>query len=417
MEIEKLLDELYAYSMHGIKLGLSNIEKICEALGNPQKDYKIIHVAGTNGKGSTTTTIETVLLENGNKVGKYTSPHILKFNERIMLNGKEISDEKIVEYYSLVKETIKNLNITPTFFEVTTAMMFKYFSDEKVDYVVLEVGMGGRFDATNIADGDICVITNVSLDHVEYLGKNIYEISKEKAGIIKEKSKVIVGSSNKEFIKAIEEKTKNYINVIEKYSDLNYYLDLKKFKTVIQIENKTYNFSLFGEYQVKNFLCALEVFKILNIPEEIIKRGIEKVYWTCRFEVLEKDDRILILDGAHNEDGAKTLCNTLKKCYPKEEIIGLVSILKDKDYKKIMKILDECVGEIIYTSLKENSRGQSGKELFDNDENKINKSFIEDIKEAYKKALENKNRKIILICGSFYLLSKFKEEILNETNN
>ena len=181
MNIDQLLDELYSYSMHGIKLGLENIEKICKELGNPEKSYKIIHIAGTNGKGSTATTLETILLEAGYRVGKYTSPHILKFNERIRMNGEDISDEEIAYYYDEVKKAIAKAGVKPTFFEVTTAMMFKYFQDRKADYVVLETGMGGRFDATNVVDAELCIITNVTLDHTEYLGDTIYKIAKGKS--------------------------------------------------------------------------------------------------------------------------------------------------------------------------------------------------------------------------------------------
>ncbi|MGL5052661.1 MAG: bifunctional folylpolyglutamate synthase/dihydrofolate synthase [Cetobacterium sp.] len=413
MNIEKLLEELYSYSLHGIKLGLKNIDDICNAMGNPQNNYKTIHVAGTNGKGSTSTTIETVLIESGKKVGKYTSPHILKFNERISVDGKEITDEEIAYYYSYIKNVVKELEITPTFFEMTTAMMFKYFSDKEIEYAIIEVGMGGKFDATNIIKSDICVITNVSLDHTDFLGKTIYEIAGEKAGIIKKNSKVIVGSCNPYFIKAIEDKTKIYINVIEKYKDINYSLDFNNYKTIIEIENKIYNFSLFGDYQYKNFLCAFEVLKQLNISTDIIKKGIEKVKWQCRFEVVPIDNKILILDGAHNEDGMKTLCETLKCGYKKNEIVAVVSILKDKDSNKILKLLENNVDEIIFTSLIENLRGQSALELYSSSKI-IKKNYKEDILEAYQLAKKHSG-KVILFCGSFYLLSKFKKEVfLNE---
>ena len=178
MEINKLLEELYSYSLFGIKLGLENIKKICDYLGNPEKKYKIIHITGTNGKGSTSTIVETVLLEAGYSVGKYTSPHILKFNERIRANGKDITDKDIALSYAKVKEAVENLGITPTFFEVTTAMMFLYFAEKKVQYAVLEVGMGGRYDATNVADGDIIAKkiserADVINEIVEIFGKDI----------------------------------------------------------------------------------------------------------------------------------------------------------------------------------------------------------------------------------------------------
>ncbi|MGL5796786.1 MAG: bifunctional folylpolyglutamate synthase/dihydrofolate synthase [Cetobacterium sp.] len=410
MNIENLLEELYSYSLHGIKLGLKNIEDICKAMNNPQYDYKTIHIAGTNGKGSTSTTIESILIEAEKKVGKYTSPHILKFNERISVNGQDITDEEIVYYYVYIKDIIKKLGITPTFFEVTTAIMFKYFSDKKVDYAIVEVGMGGKFDATNIVESDICVITNVSLDHTDFLGKTIYEIAREKAGIIKKDSKVIVGSSDTEFLKAIKEKTKLYTNVIEKYKDANYYLNFEDYKTIINLDENIYEFSLFGDYQYKNFLCAYETLKELGISSEKIISGVKKVKWQCRFEIVNFNGRTLILDGAHNEAGMKTLCNTLKTGYKKQDIIAITSILKDKNSKEIIDLLEKNVNQIIFTSLAENKRGQSGFELY-NASNKIEKDYRENILDAYELAIKYPG-KIILLCGSFYLLSKFKEDVL-----
>lgn len=412
MNIDELLNELYSYSMHGIKLGLHNIESICNAMGNPQNNYKIIHIAGTNGKGSTSTTLEKILIENGNTVGKYTSPHILRFNERICANGLEITNEEIAYYYSYVKDVIGKLDISPTFFEVTTAMMFKYFSDKKLEYVILEVGLGGKYDATNIANGDICCITNVSLDHTEFLGNSIYEIAQEKAGIIKKNSKVIVGSLEKEFLKGIEEKTKNYTNVLEKYKESSYKLDFENFITEIKIKNELYKYSLFGEYQYKNFLCAFEVAKELAISNEIIKKAAGKVFWQCRFEIIKKKDKIIILDGAHNIDGAKTLCETLEKGYNKDEIVGIVSILKDKETVSIIDILEKTMGNIIFTSLAENKRGRSGKDILNLSINKKDKEYEEDMRKAYELAMSTPRKRVVVICGSFYLLTKFKEDVL-----
>ncbi len=284
MEMNELLDELYSYSLFGIKLGLENIQKICDYLGNPEKKYKIVHITGTNGKGSTSTIVETVLLEAGYKVGKYTSPHILKFNERIRVNGKDIIDRDIAAVYETVKNAVREIGITPTFFEVTTAMMFLYFAEKQVDYAVLEVGMGGRFDATNVADGDICIITNVSLDHTEYLGKTLYDIGLEKAGIIKDKSVVIVGDSNEEFLRAVYTKKNDIINTAEKYKDAEYRLDFENFLTEIKIGESVYKLSLFGDYQVKNFLCAYEALKQIGVEEDIIKSAVSKTEWQCRFE-------------------------------------------------------------------------------------------------------------------------------------
>lgn len=409
MEIDKLLEELYGYSMFGIKLGLENIQKICDYLGNPERKYKVIHITGTNGKGSTSTITETVLLEAGYKVGKYTSPHILKFNERIRVNGKDISDRDIALVYEKIKKTVEELKITPTFFEVTTAMMFLYFAEKEVDYAVLEVGMGGRYDATNVAEGDICIITNVSLDHTEYLGKTLYEIGLEKAGIIKEKSKVIVGDSNEEFLRAVHTKKDNIINTDEKYRDVKYNLDFKNFVTEISIGDERYSLSLFGDYQVKNFLCAYEALKMAGISEEIIKRAVSKVKWQCRFEIFSKNP-LTILEGAHNIDGISNLKKILVHNYKPEDITMVVSILKDKKIEEMLKVCESVSSNIILTSLSENPRGISGDELLTYTDRSEIFSVENDMKKAYEKAVES-GRKIIVVCGSFYTCERFKKEI------
>ncbi len=409
MEIDRLLEELYSYSMFGIKLGLENIQKICNYLGNPEKKYKIIHITGTNGKGSTSTITETALLKAGYSVGKYTSPHILKFNERIRVNGEDISDRDIALVYEKVKKSVEDLKITPTFFEVTTAMMFLYFAEKKIDYAVLEVGMGGRYDATNVAEGDICIITNVSLDHTEYLGKNIYDIGLEKAGIIKEKSRVIVGDSNEEFLKAVYTKTKDVVNTAEKYKNVKFNLDFKNFVTEIFIEKEKYSLSLFGDYQVKNFLCAYEALKMLGISEEVIKKSVSEVKWQCRFEVVSRNP-LTILEGAHNIDGINNLKKILVHNYKPEDITMVISILKDKKIEDMLKVCESVSSDIILTSLEENPRGVSGDKLLTyTDRSKIF-TVENDMKKAYETA-KTSGRKIIIVCGSFYTCEKFKKEI------
>lgn len=407
--------KIYSHSMFGIKLGLQNMERLCEKLGHPERAYKIIHIAGTNGKGSTATTLERILLEAGYQVGKYTSPHILKFNERIIANGKQISDEEIEKYYDQVEKIMEEEKIDATFFEITTAMMFSYFRDKKLDYVVLETGMGGRLDATNVSQAELCIITNVSLDHTEYLGDSIYKIAKEKAGIIKNCPKVIVADQQEEFLQAILEEKAEVINVLNKYADATYQLDFEKFMTEIKIEGKNYHFSLFGDYQYHNFLCAYEAAKQLGISEEIIQRAAEKVVWECRFEIAARQP-LVILDGAHNPDGVRELVKIVKQHYHKTEVAILTSILKDKDIKPMLEMLAEVSDDIILTSLADNPRGSTAKELFDLANNPDIFSMEEDMKQAYK-LLIGKNRKLNIICGSFYTLIKWKEEVQsNETN-
>lgn len=413
MNIDNLLEELYSYSMFSIRLGLDNIKEICKHLGNPQDNYKVIHITGTNGKGSTSTTIEKVLIEAGYNVGKYTSPHILEFNERIAFNNKYIENKDVAYYYEKVKKIIDEHKIPATFFEVTTAMMFDYFNDKEADYVVLEAGMGGRYDATNICNSILTIITNVGLDHTEYLGDTIYKIAREKAGIIKASPYTIFADNNPDVEKAISEETRNYVNVLKKYSDAKYDLDFKTFMTNIEIENKRYEFSLFGDYQFKNFLCAYEALKYLKIKEDILKKAFKEVVWQCRFEVYSKNP-LVIFDGAHNADGVNELCKIISKNFKREDVTILVSILKDKEKKSMFRKLNEISSNIVITSIPDNPRGCKASELYEEVDNSIKKDFeyVEEPINAYKQAIE-KNKKITVCCGSFYILIKLKEG-LNE---
>lgn len=413
MNIDKLLEELYSYSMFSIRLGLDNIKEICKYLNNPQNSYKVIHVTGTNGKGSTSTTIEKVLIEAGYNVGKYTSPHILEFNERIAFNNEYIANKDVAYYYEKVKKIIDEHKIPATFFEITTAMMFDYFRDKKADYVVLEAGMGGRYDATNICNSELTIITNVGLDHTEYLGDNIYKIAKEKAGIIKSAPYTIFADNNPDVEKAISEETKNYVNVLKKYEAAEYKLNFKTFMTNIKIENKEYEYSLFGDYQFKNFLCAYEALKYIGIAEEILKEAFKKVVWQCRFEVYSKNP-LVIFDGAHNADGVNELCKIIGKNFAREDVGILVSILKDKEKKSMFEKLSSISSDITITSIPKNPRGCKAIELYSEVDEEIreNFSYEEDPILAYRKVLE-KNKKITVCCGSFYILIKLKEG-LNE---
>ncbi len=411
MNIDALLEELYSYSMFSIRLGLDNIKEICKHLGNPQNSYKVIHITGTNGKGSTSTTVETILLEAGFKVGKYTSPHILHFNERIAFNNEYISNSDIAKYYEKVKTIINKYNIPATFFEVTTAMMFEYFKDVEAEYVILEAGMGGRYDATNICDNIVSVITNVSLEHTEYLGDTIYKIAREKAGIIKNCPYTIYADSNPDVKKAIDEETNSSVNVLEKYKDAYYNLDFSNFLTNISIGDNKYEYSLFGDYQFTNFLCAYEVAKYLKISEEIIKKAVSKVIWQCRFEVFSKEP-LVIFDGAHNAAGVDELCKIVKQHFKKDDVSILVSILKDKDRTTMFKKLNDISSNIILTSIPDNPRASTAKELYEFVENKRDFTFEEDPIKAYSMAISSK-RKLTICCGSFYILIKLKEG-LNE---
>lgn len=404
MNLNKILDELYNLSKFGIKLGLDNIKTIMNRLGNPQDSYKTIHIAGTNGKGSTASMLEYALLEEGFCVGKYTSPHIVKFNERIVVNFEEISDRELVEYYLRVKEASQGIGAT--FFEVTTAMMFLYFKDKKVDYAIIEVGMGGRYDATNIIDSDYAVITSISMDHINILGNNLYEIACEKAGIIKRDDRTFVSDTFFDIRKAFEEKGKK-IKYTKEIYDYSISLDCEKLHTLVNINGESYELSLFGEFQGINFLNVYGILREIGVSVEVIKKAMLKVKWPGRFEIVSKSP-LLILDGAHNEDSAQKLYDNLKKVVNREETTMLVSILEDKEIEKILNIFDKMAHRIIFTSLKDFKRGLEAKELYDRAEGVKHKLYFEDIRDAYYEARKDK---VLVVAGSFYLLSKFKEVI------
>lgn len=413
MEVEKVLDELYSYNVFGIKLGLDNIKKICSLIGNPQNNYKVIHIAGTNGKGSTASMIESSLIDAGYSVGKYTSPHILKFNERISLNGVMISDEDVCRYFQLVKSKLEEDSIQTTFFEITTAMMFLYFSDKNCDYVVLETGLGGRYDATNIVDPVLSIITNVSMDHINILGDNLQDIAREKAGIIKRGRPVFFADDKPELIQAVKEKTELYTNVLETFKPHSHFLDSENFNTVVNLDGDSYRVSLYGDFQVNNFLAAYGALKYIGIENKFIKSGVAKVKWPGRFEIAARDP-LLILDGAHNFDSARVLKENILHSYKKEDVAVICSLLEDKDINTVMSEIRGFSDSIILTSLKGVHRGLSGADLLSKISLEFDFEVVEDLPQAFQRAL-SKNKKLVVVCGSFYLVSKFKEVVKFES--
>lgn len=412
MDIKNSLDELMSYSSFGIKLGLDNMKSILKGLGNPEKNYKTIHIAGTNGKGSTASILEASLIEAGFNVGKYTSPHILRFNERIRLNGIEISDNEIVENFLKVKTVIKENSLEATFFEVTTAIMFLYFSDKKIDYLVLEVGLGGRYDATNVVDSNYAVITSISMDHLGVLGNSLKEIAYEKAGIIKNSSKTFYIDKNKDISDEILKMDQNAKNVKDIFNSFNSSVDKNTLKTHVKVDNNEFNLSLFGKFQGDNFLLAYSVLKDIGVDDKYIQKASSKIYWPGRFEIINNNP-LTVLDGAHNEDSAIKLYENLNTVTDKKDNIIICSMLKDKEIEKVIEIFSKAADEIIFTSLNNYSRGLTGAEVAKNNRSFSNYKIIESIKDAYEFALkQNKN---IIIAGSFYLISEFRSTF-NENN-
>ena len=431
-KIDEILEKIF--NMRTINKRITNeslnqnnekLKKIYELLEKPCENKKIIHIAGTNGKGSTATFLENIFFAAGYSVAKFTSPHILRFNERILVNKKMISDEDVVKYCEAVMNVLEKNRLQINFFEITTFIALLYFKEKNPDFIFLETGLGGRYDATNIVKSTIAAITNVSFDHVALLGNSLYEIADRKAGIIKDGGLCIYAQNLGELEEAVKRETDNSVNVLEKYKNLQVELDNRNYKTVVKItENKnlekTFVLPLFGKFQANNFLIAYEIAKIYEVGDKAIQNGVSQISLAGRFEIFSQDPTT-ILDVAHNEDSVKVLTENLNELFKDDEVIFILSILGTKN---IATIFEKILGKnykIFITSLKEVTYGLSADEIKKNleDSNISTKNIIfeDDILEAYNKVKEmvlkkDNSYKAIVVCGSFYEIAKFKNLFL-----
>ncbi len=365
-----------------INLGLERISQVLHLLGNPQDKLKCIHVAGTNGKGSVCAIISTILTDAGIKTGLYTSPHIFNYTERIKINGVDISKEDFANYVFNICDVADKNNIHLTEFEILTAVMFKYFADNNVEVVVLETGLGGRFDATNVIKSNLCsIITHIDLDHTERLGNTKSKIAFEKAGIIKPNCPVFT--------------SEGYEEIKDKADEVN-----SLFVMVAPFEDTT-NLSLKGTCQQANLSLALAAVRQLfpQISEASIQNSLKNVKHPCRFQLCRDD---LIVDGSHNPNGIMALRESLDLYYPNKKRCFVFGCLRNKDYKKMMEILFSR-GDEIYFYHFNNKNSCSIEELQEACEfpSKEFKSFDELPKDSLK-----------IICGSFYMLNEIVPEHL-----
>ncbi len=397
-----LINDLINPGNTNIIPGLERVHKILDILGNPQHRYQVIHITGTNGKGSTAAFLESGLVNGGYKVGKFTSPHITKINECIIINHKEISDTDLESIYFKIKEliTVHNIELSP--FEFLTTIMFEYFASYAIDWLILEVGMGGLKDATNVVNSKYSIITNVELEHCMWLGNTISEIATEKSGIIKA-GLTIFADNKPEVAEVISNKTTNYINVLSKF-EFSIDLDLEHFRTLLNVDYKLYSLSLFGKFQAYNFLCAYAVFKDMGIADKHIKYAAENTVWPYRLMVLEKNP-LVIVDATHNESGAKSLHDSLLGIYDPIDVVIVTSILRDKNVKAMLKYFAKLATSVIYTSIDNNPRGMKGADianigavLFHNE------LCIDKPIDAINKA-KQMNKKVIIVTGSIYLFA------------
>ena len=417
------LNSMYSLRRFGIKLGLTTIKNILSALGNPQNNYSCIHVAGTNGKGSVASALACILQKAGYKVGLFTSPHLVSFNERIQINHRLISNKNVVESFNAVNN-IHHGSREPTFFEFSTAMALYEFSKEKIDWAVIETGMGGRLDATNIIKPAISIITNISIEHKKYLGNTIEKIAGEKGGIIKRGTPVITGAKQKNAIEVLK-------NIASK-KRAPFYLCGKNFKTKMnKDESFTYygmekvwpgmQTGLSGSHQIENAALVLAACEILgskiDLPVEHMRNGILKNKWPGRLEVISTSPYI-ILDGAHNLDAARTLSRFLSEKFSGRKITVIVGMLDDKPYPAMLKsILSVCSRAVLTKPLID--RALEPETLYEASKGIVkNIKIIPDVKEAIDYAVRTASKnEIICITGSLYVVGEAKAAFSNLTFN
>lgn len=340
----------------GTNLGLGNVRQLLRLLGNPQNSLKFIHVAGTNGKGSTSAFLASILTHAGYRVGLYTSPHLTKFSDVIRIDGVEISDSDFVHYTQLVRKLIVQISDgQPTEFEVLTSMAFRYFADQKVDLVILETGLGGRGDATNvIANNELAVFTHIALDHQEFLGDRLELIAAEKAGILKPGSIALStrqAPEAAEVIAAAAERADNRLLISDPETGVILRSTLDEL--VVAIDGVEYRSGLIGDHQRENLVLArnaalaLREHRGMNISDEAIREGIAAVRWEGRLQRLS-DSPLVFADGAHNLDSVETLIETLRAAAPGRKIVGIYATIRRPNIEAIVRrVLEACDNVIL----------------------------------------------------------------------
>jgi len=421
MKYENFLSWLNSYHKFGIKLGLERIKYLCKELGNPENSYKVIHVGGTNGKGSVCKFIGSILTNSGYKVGIYTSPHLQRFSERFVIDDEEISEEDVVPLVEKIKpivEKMKKEDNTPTFFEIVTAMGFEYFRNQNVDFAIIEVGLGGRYDATNVVDPLVSVVTNVSLEHQKTLGKTIKDIAKEKAGIIKENIPAITAA--KDDALDVIEKYANKKNAPLQMLDKDNWgkLDSQKFLINGSLNDYTVKTNMRGSFQGENIAIAIAVVENLEmngifITDDSIATGIEKTVNPGRMELISSEPCIL-LDGAHNIAGMNILKETLNDDFEFDKLILVLGILSDKNIEEMLKIISPISDVIIVTKSKNDRASDPSdlKKLLEKIGYKNDIFVKNEIADAldYAKSIAKKED-LICVTGSLFTVGEAKDTL------
>ena len=389
---------------------LNDMYDALNLMNNPQNDYKIIHIGGTNGKGSVSKTLSKILEYKSQKVGLYVSPFVVKVNERIQINSEYISDEDLLEGINFIYDF--NIEFSKThenlgFFEQMTLIAFRYFSLKKCDIVVLEVGLGGRLDATNVCKPIISAVTNIQKDHTEQLGKTYKKILKEKLGIMKDNIPFITSIKKPELIPIIKEYS------IKHNSPLYFVRNVRNIKlsvdgTSFTYKGNKYRTKLIGIHQAYNASLVLEIINVLNekyyysITKEDVNKGFNEVMWPGRFEIF---DNHIILDGAHNKEGIIALKDTIQS-FTDKKITICFTAMKDKDSKHMIEALDSIASRIYFTEI-DYKRSDNAYALYELSNNK-NKYYEKDYHKLFNEVINDKSNEFIVFCGSLYFISRIR---------
>lgn len=397
---------------------LNDMRKLCEYFGNPQDTCKFIHVAGTNGKGSTVAYLTSILMEAGYKVGSYTSPYIEKYNERIEIDRINISDDKLIEYTNHIVSKYDDLEkkgiMLPSFFALTTLIAFMYFKDENVDIAVIETGIGGLLDDTNVIDSIVSLITNVNFDHMNVLGNTIKEIALNKLGVVKPNSNFVTIENDEinDLVEEVCKKNNAKYKIVSKEDIKIKKLDLSQ--TVFDYyEFKDIKLQMLGAYQAENACLAIEVIKYLKelnykISDKNIKDGLNNAFWLGRLELVSEKP-LIILDGAHNVDAFKRLMEFIRSIKGDNKIRLILAISANKDKESMLNLIDEKIIDELILSSFAYKRSDEASNLFAIT-NHFNKLLIEDNNEIIEIINKDNNDNVInIFSGSLYFVSELRK--------
>jgi len=421
MSYTDIVDWMFNLERFGIKLGLDNMKEFLSRIGNPHAGFPCVHVTGTNGKGSVCTYLTDIMTEHGLKVGLYTSPHLVDFRERIRIGDEEIPEEDVVRIGNNLRAVMESMSSEGpekqlTFFEFTTGLAFEYFREMNVDFVIAEVGMGGRLDATNVLQPEVAVITRVGMEHTDYLGKTVEDIAREKAGIIKPGADVVTCERNPDVISIIS-------SVCEKHGCRLLRIDDDFAVSNIRqtLEGTSFDYSggasisdvrtgLLGAFQAENAGIAIAVIERLRqrdiqVSDKEILRGIARSRWPGRLEIVSKDP-LVVLDGGHNPEGIRTTVAVLRSLglSPMTYVLGC---MKDKDAREIVRQLKLDAAMLVITEVK-NKRALPSLELEEIAKEEFDGPIVAvpDSGEAIDMALEHAEGRGICVTGSLYLVGE-----------